>query len=174
MAPSSAHVLFDGPALQPFERNISTSMMGFNSEIFGDNLIPELSAVERAAEGLQRAVNSELRHLYTTSPLQDNPRDLRLLVALWEAKGVEGLLNTLASKLRDSSPTMLTSTGDCAICTEQSSPDDMIIVEGCGHATCKGCLREYIGARLEERVWPILCPICMAESGQRRRAQRTL
>ena len=155
--------------------------MGFSPAVFGANLIPELAAVERAAEGLQRAVNSELRHVYTsrpsclpTFPLMENPRNLRLLVALWEPKGVEGLLNALASKLRDPSPAILMSSGDCAVCTEHFSPEDMITVEGCGHATCKGCLREYIGARMEERIWPVLCPICMAESGQGKRAQRTL
>ena len=157
--------------------------MGFSPDTFGANLIPELAAVERAAEGLQRAVNSELRHVYTrgpsdlpTFPLTNNAsaaRNLRLLVVLWEAKSVEGLLSSLASKLEDSKPTtILTSAGDCPICTEHCPPKDMAMVEGCGHTMCKGCLREYIGARLGERVWPILCPICMTESGPGRRAQR--
>ena len=157
--------------------------MGSSPGVFGANVIPELAAVERAAEGLQRAVNSELRHVYAsrpsdlpTIPLRNNAslaRNLRLLVVLWEGKSVEGLVNTLASKLEDVNPTTSMSAGDCLICTEQFSPEDMIKVEGCGHVTCKGCLQEYIGARLEERVWPVLCPICMAASGPGRRAQRT-
>jgi len=153
------------------------------SDTFGANLMPELAAVERAAEGLQQAVNSELRHVYMrgpsdlpTFPLTNNSnvaRNLRLLIVLWEAKSVEGLLTSLASKLEDSNPTLLMNSRDCPICTEHFPPKDMAIVEGCGHVMCKGCLRDYIGARLGERVWPILCPICMAESGPGRRAQRT-
>ena len=157
--------------------------MNLSPDTFGANLIPELAAVERAAEGLQQAFNSELRHVYTRSP-SDSPsspltnnatvaRNLRLLVVLWEAKSVEGLLSSLASKLEDSNPTIVKSAGDCPICTEHFSPKDMAMVEGCGHVMCKGCLRDYISSRLGERVWPVLCPMCMAESGPGRKAQRT-
>jgi hypothetical protein len=158
-------------------------MMGFSSEYLGTTLSPELAAVERATEGLQRAINSELRHVYTMGPADfptfpsrnnANPaRNLRLLVVLWEGKSVEGLLSSLASKLGDSNSTTAPSAGDCAICTEHFSPKDMIMVDGCGHVTCKGCLQEYVSSRLGERVWPILCPICVAESGPGRKARRT-
>ena len=158
--------------------------MDLSPNTFGANLIPELAAVERAAEGLQRAFNSELRRVYTRSPSDSSSsplthidatvaRNLRLLVVLWEAKSVEGLLSSLASKLEDSNPTIVTSAGDCPICTEHCPPKDMAMVEGCGHVMCKGCLRDYISSRLGERAWPVLCPICMAESGPGRRAQRT-
>ena len=157
--------------------------MDSSPDTFGANLIPELAAVERAAEGLQQAVNSELRRVYVRSP-SDSPsfpltnnatmaRNLRLLVVLWEAKSVEGLLTSLASKLEDSKPTKLTSAGDCPICTEHFSPNGMAMVEGCGHVMCKGCLRDYIGARLGERIWPVLCPMCMVDNGPGRRAQST-
>jgi len=182
-ATSNVHVVFDGPALQPFEKDHSTSTMESSPNTLRANLIPELAAVERAAEGLQRAVNSELRHVYMRSPsdlptfpLTNNAavaRNLRLLVVLWEAKSVEGLLNSIAPKLEDPNPTVLKSAEDCPICTEHSSPEDIVMVEGCGHVMCKGCLREYIVARLGDRIWPVLCPICMAESGLGRRAQRT-
>jgi Ring finger domain len=125
-------------------------------------------------------VNSELRHVYmrTGSDLsifgsRNNPslaRNLRLLVVLWEEKNMEELSCFLASKVGGLTPM---STGDCVICTEHLSSADMTAVEGCGHVMCKGCLREHIGARLGERVWPILCPICMAERGSGRSVQRT-
>lgn len=157
--------------------------MDLSPDTFGANLIPELAAVERAAEGLQQAVNSELRRVYVRSP-SDSPsfpltnnapmaRNLQLLVVLWEAKSVEGLLTSLASKLEGPKPTNLTSAGDCPICTEHCSPKYMAMVEGCGHAMCKGCLRDYIGARMGERIWPVLCPICMAENEPGRRAHST-
>jgi hypothetical protein len=84
--------------------------MELGPDTFGANLIPELAAVERAAEGLQQAVNSELRHVYMRSPsdlptfpLTNNAsvaRNLRLLIVLWEAKSVEGLLNSLHRNLK--------------------------------------------------------------------------
>ena len=180
---SDIHVLFNDLALQSRAEDAPDSTPHSTSDAFGDRLLPEFTALERATEGLQQAVNSEVRAAYATKWSTSSPgsaaesstsmaRNLRLLVVLWEARGVKELLASLPSILGDPTPAM--ESEDCAICTDGLSPTNKIVVEGCGHAMCKGCLREYIGARLEEKIWPIRCPICMAVGGRERRAQGIL
>jgi len=177
---SDIHIILDDLALQSLVSDDPAPHA--TSDAFGSSLIPEFTALERATEGLQQAVSSELRAAYakkwaTSSPasvLQSNTtaRNLRLLVVLWEASGVEELLCSLTSIFGDATPAM--GGEDCAICTEEIPPEHKMVVEGCRHATCKGCLRKYIGAKLGEKVWPVQCPICMAKGGPERRAQSML
>jgi hypothetical protein len=176
---SDIHILLDDLALQSLAIDGPNPMPHSTSDAFGSRLLPEFNALERATKGLQQAVNSEVRNAYTGKCLstrclvpQRTPnvaRNLRLLVVLWESSGVEELLSSVTSILSDA--TTMKGDEDCAICTDPLLPGRKIVVEGCGHTTCKGCLREYIGARLGERVWPVRCPICMAEGGPGRKLQ---
>ena len=180
---SDIHILLDDLALQSLTKDGSDALPHAASDAFGSSILPEFTALQRATEGLQQVVNSELRAAYAKKWLTSSPgpaaqndtsvaRNLRLLVVLWEASGVEELLGSLTSIVRDATPAM--DSEDCAICTDQISPAHRIEVEGCGHATCKECLREYIGAKLVEKVWPIRCPVCMAEGGPERRPRGML
>ena len=176
---SDIHILLDDLALQSLAIGGPNPAPHWTSDAFGNRLLPEFTALERATKGLQQAVNSELRLAYTGKCWSTRSiipqrsanvaRNLRLLVVLWEASGVEELLGSVTSILSDTTPTI--SGEDCPICTDPLLPEERIVVEGCGHAMCKGCLREYIGARLGEKVWPVRCPLCMAEGGRERRVQ---
>jgi hypothetical protein len=43
-------------------------------------------------------------------------------------------------------------------------PEDHIIpLDPCGHKFCRDCIKNHIGAKLEEHRYPILCPVCTAE-----------
>ena len=146
---------------------------------FKAKLVPELAALERATARLQRAINAEQRSIHTRAILTGSStfipqtaRNLRLLVVLWEASGIEQLMSSLTSVVGKCSSKI--NMGDCVICTEPFTRVEMVSVEGCGHTTCKGCLRKHIGTRLGERVWPVLCPICMTEGGSQRKAQGIL
>jgi len=176
---SDVHVLLDDLALQCLAAGNPNPTPHSIADEFGSRLLPEFTALERATKGLQQAVNSELRNAYTGKCLSTRclipqrssnvARNLRLLVILWETSGAVELMSSVASILSDTTAT--TDGEDCPICTDTLLPEHKIAIEGCGHAMCKGCLREYIGARLGERVWPVQCPICMANSGPERRAQ---
>ena len=176
---SDIHILLDDLALQSLAIGGPNPTPHWTSDAFGSRLLPEFTALERATQGLQQAVNSELRAAYIGKCWSSRcvipqrsanvARNLRLLVVLWEASGVEELLGSVTSILSDTAPTI--GGEDCAICTDPIEPEDKIVVERCGHAMCKECLREYIGARLGEKVWPVRCPICMAEGGPGRRVQ---
>ena len=175
---SNVHILLDDLALQSLAIGGPNPAPHWTSDAFGSRLLPEFTALERATKGLQQAVNSELRSAYTGKCWSTRSiipqrsanvaRNLRLLVVLWESSGVKELLGSVTSILSDTTPI---SGEDCAICTDPLLPEERIVVEGCGHAMCKGCLREYIGARLGEKVWPVRCPLCMAEGGRERRVQ---
>jgi len=180
---SSIHVLLDDLALQSLVTDDLNPTPPARSDAFGSSFLPEFTALERATKGLQQAVNNELRAAYAKQWARSSPgsvsqsntsaaRNLRLLVVLWDASGVEELLRSLPSIVGDATPTI--GSEDCAICTEEILPEHKIVVEGCRHATCKGCLRKCIGAKLGEKVWPVRCPICMAGGGPERRAQGML
>jgi len=173
---SEIHVLFDGLALHHFEQHDPFSVQKTGQSAFRTKMAPDLAVLERATAGLQRAVNAELRSAHAKTSLTGSStsiprtaRNLRLLVVLWEEGGKEKLMSSLMSVVEERGPKMYT--GDCLICTEPLTREETVSVEGCGHTTCKDCLRQHITSRLGERVWPILCPICVAERGSQRKAQ---
>lgn len=173
---SEMHVVFDGLALHHLERHESFSVPKTSVSSFSAKLAPDFAALERATAGLQRAINVELRSAHarasstgSSTSIPKTARNLRLLVVLWEEGGKENLMRSLMSVVGERGPKM--NTGDCLICTEPLSLGEMVSVEGCGHTTCKDCLRQHIASRLGEKVWPVLCPICVAEGGSQRKAQ---
>jgi Ring finger domain len=173
---SEVHVLFDGLALHRLEKPDPFTVPSTSPSVFRAKLAPELAALERVTAVLQQAANVELRSAHARASstgssifLPKTARNLRLLVVLWEAGEIEQLKNSLMSVAGERGPKM--EEGDCSICAEPLTQEETVSVEGCGHETCKDCLRAYIGTRLGEKVWPVLCPICMAEGASRRRAQ---
>ena len=143
---------------------------------FRANLAPDLAALGRATAGLQRTVHAELRSTHasasstrSSTSISKSTRKLRLLIVLWEEGERDRLMRLLMSVVGERGPKM--NTGDCLICTEPLSQKEMVSLEGCGHTTCKDCLRQYITSRLGEKAWPIFCPICVAEGGSQRKAR---
>ena len=154
------------------------------SAAFQRRLVPELAALGRAMESLQWAFHRDILSARirssqrTPTSLQhsgnnlNTPKSFRLLVVLWEAKGVEDLGKTLTSILRKCTPKP--DTADCLICTDQFSTIKMVMVEDCGHMMCKGCMQDYIKVKLERSTWPILCPVCTTEGQSQKKRQGNL
>jgi myosin heavy subunit len=113
---SDIHILLDDLALQSLAKDGPNSTPHSTADAFGGRLLPEFNALERTTKGLQQAINSEVRTAYANKWLssrrpipQRSPsvaRNLRLLVVLWEASGVEELLSSLTSIFGDVTPTM--------------------------------------------------------------------
>lgn len=176
-------IIFDGLALQRLEKADAASIVlgTAGASAFKRRLAPELAALERATTGLQQAFNNEIRSAYakvsSRSPLPvyipgsnfRSARDFRLLVVLWEAGEMEQLKETVTSIIRKCSPKP--DMADCLICTERFDTGLMLTVEGCGHMLCKGCFQEYLKVKLAEKVWPVVCPTCMTNSGSGKRRQ---
>ena len=183
---SDVQVIFDGLALQRLERADSTSIVlgTAGASAFKRRLAPELAALERATTGLQQALNNEIRSAYAkVASCPPNPvhiprsnfrsaRDFHLLVVLWEAGEMEQLKETVTSIIGKCTPKP--DWADCPICTERCHTGLMLTVEGCEHMVCKGCFQEYLKVKLREKVWPVLCPICMTGSEPGRRRQGIL
>lgn len=181
-------VIFDGLALQRLDNVDLTSNAPdtASAPAFRRSLAPELAALERATVGLQRALSTEIRSAYARSswrlstpmhmPRNDfrTARDFRLLVVLWEDNEINELKNTLTSIIEKCTPAPIPEQSECLICTDQHWTTRMLTVEGCSHMMCKACFQEYLKVKLGEKIWPILCPICMTENGLQRRPQGIL
>ena len=185
---TDVQIIFDGLALQRLEGLVPTSITQdpTGASPFRQRLEPELAMLERATLGLQQSLSTEIRSAYARSsgrpstpmhmPRNDfrTARDFRLLVVLWESNEIEGLKKALTSVIANCTPAPSSEESECLICTDQQSAGMMLVVEGCGHKMCKACFQEYLKVKLGEKIWPILCPICMTESGLQRRPQGTL
>ncbi|KIK76925.1 hypothetical protein PAXRUDRAFT_835170 [Paxillus rubicundulus Ve08.2h10] len=51
----------------------------------------------------------------------------------------------------------------CGICLDDFPEDDAVRIESCGHDICRGCVRGHVCAKIDERRFPVLCPVCMAD-----------
>lgn len=185
---ADVQIIFDGLALQRLEGLDPTSILQdpMGASAFRQRLEPELAMLERATVGLQQSLSTEIRSAYARSsgrpstpmhmPRNDfrTARDFRLLVVLWEANEVEELKKVLTSVIANCTPAPSSEEAECLICTDQQWAGMMLAVEGCRHMMCKACFQEYLKVKLGEKIWPILCPICMTESGMQRRPQGIL
>jgi len=54
-------------------------------------------------------------------------------------------------------------TFQCGICIEDYPMDDVCSVDERGHNFCRVCLKEHITVQLQERRFPIFCPLCIAD-----------
>ncbi|CAE6491322.1 unnamed protein product [Rhizoctonia solani] len=54
---------------------------------------------------------------------------------------------------------------ECRICMETCSDEDIAWVDGCEHSCCRECMRGDIQSKIEERRYPIPCPLCVAGAG---------
>jgi hypothetical protein len=55
---------------------------------------------------------------------------------------------------------------ECGVCMDEKPDDYVTWLDPCGHKFCRDCIRNHVGAKLAERCFPILCPVCMAEGGK--------
>lgn len=55
---------------------------------------------------------------------------------------------------------------ECGICLEELPEDSVARIDPCGHSFCRECVRNYIGSKLEEHRFPIVCPICTTMKGE--------
>ena len=54
---------------------------------------------------------------------------------------------------------------ECVICFEDIPEENGIHLLPCAHGFCRGCLAGHVCSKIEERRFPVFCPLCMAEQG---------
>ena len=52
---------------------------------------------------------------------------------------------------------------DCVICMEKYPEGYSAPVRSCGHALCRGCMKEHVQSQVDQAVWPVRCPVCVAD-----------
>ncbi|KXN93212.1 E3 ubiquitin-protein ligase RNF19A, partial [Leucoagaricus sp. SymC.cos] len=52
---------------------------------------------------------------------------------------------------------------ECTLCFEECVEDSVARIDDCNHSFCRVCLRGHAKARIEERRFPIHCPMCITD-----------
>ena len=52
---------------------------------------------------------------------------------------------------------------DCVVCMEKYPEDYSAPVRSCGHVLCRNCMKDHVQAQVDQAVWPVLCPLCVAD-----------
>lgn len=58
-------------------------------------------------------------------------------------------------------------TFQCGICFDDHREENAAVVDGCGHKLCRPCMKTFLSAKIKDRRFPVLCPICTAGDGDR-------
>ncbi|KAF9220042.1 hypothetical protein BS17DRAFT_359974 [Gyrodon lividus] len=54
---------------------------------------------------------------------------------------------------------------ECLICFEEMLEEDGVNLLPCAHGFCRACLIGHVCSKIEERKYPVFCPLCMADKG---------
>lgn len=55
---------------------------------------------------------------------------------------------------------------ECVICMESYPHDYSAPVRSCGHVLCRDCMKEHVQSQVDQSVWPIRCPTCVADASR--------
>lgn len=176
-------VVFNGDALDDrppptHHREQSGAAVLFPS--LAKNLENELRQLDRAAEDLQRSLNTAFKrirseemaqHAFTRSTpdlrntrILTQPtisRNLHLFVGLYDAGQTSQAAEQISSIIRSTAPPP---TFTCGVCMDDLDASSGKAVEGCGHILCKDCLGSHIRSKLDDAIWPIRCPTCQVDN----------
>lgn len=56
---------------------------------------------------------------------------------------------------------------ECPVCFDKHPETDVARVRMCGHVLCRECARGYILTKIQERTFPMTCPICPTDKASR-------
>jgi len=101
-----------------------------------------------------------LTHGHTDPPNQ-HEGDFELAALMQLGFDEEGLCEQQEELLKD-----IRCLFECGVCMDEQPEDYVTLLDPCGHKFCRDCIRNHVGAKLAERYFPILCPVCMAEEGK--------
>ncbi|KAJ7066410.1 hypothetical protein C8F01DRAFT_1123157 [Mycena amicta] len=52
----------------------------------------------------------------------------------------------------------------CPLCLEELPEDDVAFIHNCDHKICRECMKRYVASKLTDKIYPIFCPSCLAET----------
>lgn len=56
----------------------------------------------------------------------------------------------------------------CGVCLDDFPEDDAVRIDSCGHGICRDCARGHVCSKIDEHRFPVLCPVCTVDRGNRR------
>lgn len=78
-----------------------------------------------------------------------------------EFDGEDARLKAQMTTLKHTAPGIF----ECGICLEEFNVDVVARIDICGHQFCRTCILGHTAAKIDERRYPIVCPVCMADKG---------
>ncbi|KAJ6609457.1 hypothetical protein B0H10DRAFT_2438513 [Mycena sp. CBHHK59/15] len=55
---------------------------------------------------------------------------------------------------------------DCGVCFDKYPEDYVARVAGCAHPFCRECLKSYVVIKLGDKLFPIVCPMCVTDTAR--------
>ncbi|KAJ6620547.1 hypothetical protein B0H10DRAFT_2215822 [Mycena sp. CBHHK59/15] len=55
---------------------------------------------------------------------------------------------------------------DCGVCFDKHPEDYVARVAGCAHPFCRECLKTYVVTKLGDKLFPIVCPMCVTDTAR--------
>jgi hypothetical protein len=98
----------------------------------------------------------------TSHPLAPNHSPLSLHSAPWTQS--QPIPNPMSPVSRRSKSTRIDFY--CSICLELHPVPDKAKLPGCGHRFGRECLRPFVEEKIEARMWPVACPVCVTREGE--------
>ncbi|KIJ09608.1 hypothetical protein PAXINDRAFT_172431 [Paxillus involutus ATCC 200175] len=118
---------------------------------------------------IAREINTDLgfpRHSSTGKNPWRASTSRRLDVDLDFARRLQATFNAEDTELQDQMEQLLRTAQrryHCGICLDDFPEDDAVRIESCGHDICRDCVRGHVSTKIDERRFPVLCPVCMAD-----------
>ncbi|KAJ7509867.1 hypothetical protein B0H11DRAFT_2168922 [Mycena galericulata] len=53
---------------------------------------------------------------------------------------------------------------ECGVCFDKYPEDCVARIEDCSHRFCRDCLKSYVVSKLNDKLYPIFCPMCVADN----------
>jgi hypothetical protein len=98
----------------------------------------------------------------TSHPLAPNRSPLSLHLAPWTQS--QHTPSPLSAVARRSKPTRIDFY--CSICLDLHPIPDKAKLPGCGHRFGRECLRPFVEEKIDARMWPVACPVCVTREGE--------
>ncbi|KAJ6456123.1 hypothetical protein C8R45DRAFT_1064835 [Mycena sanguinolenta] len=55
---------------------------------------------------------------------------------------------------------------ECGICFDKCPEDYVSRIADCTHAFCRECMRSYVVSKLQDKLYPIFCPMCVTDQAR--------
>ncbi|KAF9821242.1 hypothetical protein IEO21_00850 [Rhodonia placenta] len=85
-----------------------------------------------------------------------------------EFDGEDARLKAQMTTLKHTAPGIF----ECGICLEEFNVDVVARIDICGHQFCRTCILGHTAAKIDERRYPIVCPVCMADKGLKKQGDK--